>query len=144
VPGLRKGVREAVRPKNQVSREEARVLHEASQSNISWRQWEKRVERLLLANHFHVEHQKPLKTKQENQRAHHKDKADFVAVGKVGTPSEGKAAVVECKTGRAVPTAGQLAYLDRWLVVPGVVACGIYYPVDYPRLKKQLGGNEPL
>lgn len=133
-----------MRAKNQVSRKEARELHEASQSNISWRQWEKRVERLLMANHFHVEHQKALKTKAENQRAHHKDKADYLAVGKIGTPSEGRVAVVECKTGKAIPSAGQLAYLDRWMVVPGVVACGVYYPHQYKELVRRLGGLDPL
>jgi hypothetical protein len=98
----------------------------------------------MVANHFEVEHQRPLKTKEENQRAHHKSKSDFIGVGYVGSPSEGKVAVVEAKTGSATASDKQLAYLERWSKVPGVVVCGVYYPRDYRRLVKELGGKEAL
>ncbi len=117
----------------------AEVRSAAEASGITWREWEKRVERLLRANSHRWSwwHLPRMKTKAENQRLP-KDLPDYWCVGKVGSDREGRIHVVECKTGKARQTEGQRVLMRCLLAVPGVTG-GVYFPHQYAELVEEIG-----
>ncbi len=122
-----------------MGRDEARSRDASARTAVHWREWEKRVERLLKANSsrwawFHLPR---MRTKQENQRLP-KDLPDYWCVGKTGSDREGRIHVIECKTGAARQTVGQRFLLRCLLAVPGVSG-GVYYPHQYAKLVEEIG-----